>query len=92
MQTTLNGVAKHWTIFVEAIVARENLASWDRLLDYFVQEKTRRGPVQGDSYTSWEDEENLALTSKGNNKFNKGPKKGADKQQDGHQKDFRIVK
>ena len=27
VQTTLNGVAKPWAVFVEAIVARENLPS-----------------------------------------------------------------
>ena len=34
--TPVNGVAKPWAVFVEAIVARENLPSWDRLLDDFV--------------------------------------------------------
>ena len=36
VQTTLNGVAKPWAIFVEAIVARENLPTWDRIWDDFV--------------------------------------------------------
>ena len=31
VQTTLNGVAKPWVVFVEAIVARENLPPWDRM-------------------------------------------------------------
>ena len=34
--TTLNGVTKPWDVFVEAIVARENLPTWDRLWDDFV--------------------------------------------------------
>ena len=29
----MNGVTKPWTVFVEAIVSRENLPSWDRLWD-----------------------------------------------------------
>ena len=33
MQTTLNGVSKPWVVFVEAIVARENLPTWDRTWD-----------------------------------------------------------
>ena len=40
VRTTVNGVAKPWVIFVEAIVARENLPSWNRLWDDFVQEET----------------------------------------------------
>ena len=36
VQTTLNEVAKPWVVFVEAIVARENLPSWDRIWDDFV--------------------------------------------------------
>ena len=44
--------------------------------------------MQGRSYTSREDEENVALTSKGNKKF----KKGRAKQQDGHTKDLSSVK
>ena len=35
VRTTLNGSAKPWTVFVEAIVARENLLSWDRIWDDF---------------------------------------------------------
>ena len=56
VQTALNGVAKPWVVFVEAIVARENLPSWDRIWDDFVQEEIRRGLVQGNSSTSKEDE------------------------------------
>ena len=36
VQITVNGVAKPWVVFAEAIVARENLPSWDRLWDDFV--------------------------------------------------------
>ena len=34
--TTLNGVTKPWTVFVEAIVSRENMPSWDSLWDDFI--------------------------------------------------------
>ena len=40
VRTTLNGVTKPWDVFVEAIVARENLPSWDRIWDDFVKEET----------------------------------------------------
>ena len=43
VQTALNGVSKPWVVFVEALVARENLPTWDRICDDFVQEETRRG-------------------------------------------------
>ena len=80
VRTTLNGVSKPWVVFVEAIVARENLPTWDRTWDDFIQEETRRGLVRGSSSTSKEDEENVALTAKGKKKFKKGPKKGGAKQ------------
>ena len=54
--TTLNGVAKPWAVFVEAIVARENLPSWGRLFDDFVKEETQRVLAQGISSNSREDE------------------------------------
>ena len=66
--------------FVQGLVARENLPSWDRICDDFVREEIRRGLVQGIASTSREDEENVALTAKGKKKFKKGPKKGGAKQ------------
>ena len=36
VQTALNGVSKPWDVFVEAIVSRENLPSWDKIWDDFV--------------------------------------------------------
>ena len=36
VKKAMNGVSKTWDIFLEAIVARENLPSWDRLWDDFV--------------------------------------------------------
>ena len=36
VRTALNGVSKPWVVFVEAIVARENLPTWDRTWDDFV--------------------------------------------------------
>ena len=83
VHTNLNGVSKPWAVFVEALVTRENLPTWDKICDGFVQEETRRGIVQGSASTSTEDEENVALTAKRKKKFQKGPKKGGAKQQDG---------
>ena len=65
VRTAMNGVSKPWIVFVEALVARENIPTWDRICDDFVQEETQRGLVQGNASTSREDEENVALTEKG---------------------------
>ena len=92
VRKALNGVENPWDVFWEAIVAREKFPSWDRIWEDIVQEETQRGLVQGSSSTSKEDEENVALTTKGKKKFNKGPKKGGAKKQGGKKKHLRIVK
>ena len=88
----MNGVSKPWDLFVEDLVARENLPTWDRICDDFVQEETHRGISQGNASTSREDDEDVDLTAKGKKKFKKGPKKGGAKQQDRKKKDLSIVK
>ena len=35
VETTMNGVSKPWAVFVEVLVARENLPTWDRICDDF---------------------------------------------------------
>ena len=93
VRTALNGVTAPWAVFVQGLVARENLPDWDRVCDDFVQEETRRGFLQSNGSTSRGDDEDVALTSKGKKKSKKGPKKGwAKKQQDGQKKDMRTVK
>ena len=61
---------------MEAVVARENMPSWDRLWDDFIQEKTWRSYVQDSSSNDKEQDNNVSLptTSK---KSKKGPKGGA---------------
>ena len=93
VRTALNGVTAPWAVFVQGLVARENLPSWDRVCDDFVQEETRRGFLQCSGSTSRGYEEDLALTAKGKKKSKKGPKKGGSKQQqDGQKKDTSTVK
>jgi len=75
VRTALNGVTKQWVVFVEGIVARENLPKWDHLWDDFVQEETQRGYVHGSSSTG-NDEENVALAVNSKKKFKKDPKAG----------------
>jgi hypothetical protein len=41
VRTTLNNVSKPWGSFVQGIVAREVMPTWERLWDYFVHEELR---------------------------------------------------
>ena len=90
VRTTLNGVTNPWVVFVESVVAREHMPTWDRLWDYFIQEETRRRYVQGNTSHNKDDEENVTLAAKGKKKFKKGCK-GGTKQQDGEMSDMRKV-
>jgi hypothetical protein len=90
VRTALNGVTKQWVVFVEGIVARENLPKWERLWDDFVQEKTQRSNVHGSSSTR-NNEENVALAANNNKKFKKGAK-GGNKPKSESKKDMRKVK
>ena len=90
MRTALNGVTKQWVVFVEGIVARENLPKWECLWDDFVQEETQRGYVHGSSSTG-NDEENVALAANSKKKFKKGPKGGNKLKSEG-KKDMSKVK
>ena len=92
MSIALNGVAKPWAVFVESVVAREHMPSWDRLWDDFIQEETRRGYIQGSTSHNKDDEENVALAAKRKKKKTKKGSKGGTKQQDGEKKDMSKVK
>ena len=69
------------------------MPTWDRLWDDLTQEEIRRGFIQGSSSHQRDDEENVALATKGKKKkkFKKGSKEGA-KQHDGEKKDMNKVK
>jgi hypothetical protein len=90
VKTALNGVTKQWAVFVESILARENLPKWDHLWDDFIQEETQRGYVHGSSSTGNE-EENVALAAKGKNKSKKGSKRQKGQRGEG-KKDMNKVK
>ena len=45
IRVALNGFSKSWEMFIRGIVARENMHSWERLWDDFVQEELRVGSV-----------------------------------------------
>ena len=61
----LNGVTNPWDVFVESVVDREHMPTWDRLWDDFIQEETRRGYVHVSTSHSKDEEENVALAAKG---------------------------
>ena len=42
VRTTLQGLSKNWEVFVEGIIARENLPSWERLWDDYIQNEIRK--------------------------------------------------
>ena len=46
----MNGVSKPWAVFLEALVARENLPTWDRICDDFGPEETRKGSFAGQCF------------------------------------------
>jgi hypothetical protein len=43
VRRALNGFSKPWESFVQGIVAREHMPSWERFWDDFVQEELRVG-------------------------------------------------
>ena len=49
IRVALNGFSKYWESFVRDIVARENMPSWERLWDDFVQEELRVGSTSTSS-------------------------------------------
>ena len=67
IRVALNGFSKTWETFVRDIVARENMPSWERLWDDFVQEELRVGSVSSSGQRGGE-EDTVALAAKGKKK------------------------
>jgi hypothetical protein len=63
VRIALNGFDKQWNVFVKCVVGREQLPTWERLGNDFIQEEIRKGSQHGDKKKT-DDEENLALASK----------------------------
>jgi hypothetical protein len=80
VRTTLNGFSKTWESFVQGIMAREHMPSWERLWDEFVQEELRVGSGSTSQQRGGDDEGNISLLEKGKKKTKKGPKGGAKQQ------------
>ena len=65
IQVALNGFSKSWESFVWGIVARENMPSWERLWDDFVQEELRVGSTSTSSQHGGGKADIVALAAKG---------------------------
>ena len=59
----LKGLTKEWEVFVECVVARENLPDWSRLWDDFTQEEIQEGS-QCSGQKEGASEDNVALSCK----------------------------
>ena len=79
---TLHGFPKSWEVFVEGIVARENLPDWNRLWSDCVQNEIHRSHSGTGKH---EEEENVALTTKGRKGKSKQGASSSDKKGKGRQ-------
>ena len=86
IRVALNGFSKSWETFVRGIVARENMPSWERLWDDFVQEELRVGSGSSSGQHGG-DEDTVALAAEGEKKKvnRKGPKEGDKRKEGGEQ-------
>jgi hypothetical protein len=75
VRTALNSFSKPWGSFVQGIVAREVMPTWERLFDDFVQELRCISRSSGQQHTP-EGDEDLALWSKGKKKTGEGARQG----------------
>ena len=94
IRIALNGFSKSWESYVRGIVARENMPSWERLWDDFVQEELRVDSTSSSTQHGGGDTDTVALAAKGKKKFSKkGPKAGDKKKSRGEQqRDMSKVK
>ena len=75
VRTALNGVLDEWQVFVQSILGKERLPSWEEMWATLQQEELRRDLVKvninsnsGCGTKTKEEEENAALASKGQQK------------------------
>ena len=91
VQIALNGFGKQWDVFVQCVVGREKMPTWERLGDEFTQEEIREGSQSGEQKKKTEDEDNLALATKGKGKSKKNSVEGTSSRQ-GSKKNFDTSK
>jgi hypothetical protein len=71
VRIALKGSTKEWEVFMKCVVGREHLPYWSRLWDDFTQEDIWEGSQSSGKKTDGVDE-NVALTTKKNNKGSSG--------------------
>ena len=82
VRQALHSFTKPWGPFIQGIVAREALPTWERMWDDFVQEEIRLASEasrqrQQQQQQIGQGEEDLALWAKGKRKVGKVPRLGA---------------
>ena len=81
VRTSLNKFSKPWGSFVQGIIAREVMPTWERLWDDFVHWELRCSLESSRQQRISQGDEDLALWKKGKKKVDKGarqgPKRGA---------------
>ena len=72
VRTVLNGVSNEWQVFVQNILGRERLPSWEEMWETLQHEELKRDLVKvningssGSGTKTKEEEENVALALKG---------------------------
>ena len=72
MRITLNGVSNEWLVFVQSILGREKLPSWEEMWVTLQREELRRDLMKvnlsssnGSGTKTKEEDKNAALASKG---------------------------
>ena len=83
IRVALNGFSKSWESFVRGIVAREDMPSWERLWDDFVQEELKVGSTSTNSQYGGGEVDTVALAAKGKKKAGKKGPKAGDKKKSG---------
>jgi hypothetical protein len=69
VRTTLNNFSKPWGPFVQGIVAREVMPTWERIWDDFVKEETRLTSESLGQQRITQGDEDLALWTKSKKKI-----------------------
>jgi hypothetical protein len=90
VRQALHSFTKPWAPFIQGIVAREALPTWERMWDYFTQEEIRlasEAPEQQQQQQTVSGDEELSLWTKGKKKTGhggrQGPKTGGQPQRSG---------
>ena len=79
IRVALNCFSKSWESFVRGIVARENMPSWERLWDDFVQKELKVGSTSTSTQHGGGELDTVALAAKGKKKVSKKGPKARDK-------------